>query len=137
MTAVFHLAYNVTDLEKARTFYGEILGCKEGRSTDTWIDFDFFGHQISLHLGEPFATHRTGIVGDHKVLMPHLGVILPLADWTSLSEKLEREGVVFDIPPVIRFEGEPGEQRTMFFTDPCGNPIEVKGFADMSNVFAS
>jgi uncharacterized protein len=136
MQSVFHLAYHVTDLDDARTFYGDVLGCTEGRSTETWVDFDFFGHQISLHLGEPFKTTRTGKVGDHMVMMPHLGVVLPLDDWKALAERLEGCGIAFDIPPVVRFEGEPGEQRTMFFTDPSGNPIEVKGFADFAGVFA-
>ena len=136
MQSVFHLAYHVTDLDAARRFYGGVLGCTEGRSTDSWVDFDFFGHQISLHLGEPFKTTRTGKVGDHMVMMPHLGVVLPLADWEALAERLEAAGVTFDIPPVARFAGEPGEQRTMFFTDPSGNPIEVKGFADFAGVFA-
>ena len=134
--SVFHLAYHVTDLDAARAFYGEVLGCAEGRSTETWVDFDFFGHQISLHLGEPFKTTRTGKVGDHMVMMPHLGVVLPLADWQALARRIEDAGVAFDIPPVVRFAGEPGEQRTMFFTDPSGNPIEVKGFADFAGVFA-
>jgi extradiol dioxygenase family protein len=136
MRSLFHLAYHVTDLDAARGFYGGVLGCAEGRSTETWVDFDFFGHQISLHLGKPFATERTGKVGDHMVLMPHLGVALPLGDWLALAERLERADVAFDIPPVVRFEGEPGEQRTMFFRDPSGNPIEIKGFADFDAVFA-
>ena len=136
MQSVFHLAYHVTDLDDARRFYGGLLGCAEGRSTETWVDFDFFGHQISLHLGEPFKTTRTGKVGDHMVMMPHLGVVVPLADWTALAGRLEAAGIEFDIPPVVRFAGEPGEQRTMFFTDPSGNPIEVKGFADFAGVFA-
>ncbi|MBP1876369.1 extradiol dioxygenase family protein [Ensifer adhaerens] len=136
MKSLFHLAYHVKDLDDARRFYGDVLGCEEGRSTDTWVDFDFFGHQISLHLGEPFAVTRTGKVGNHLVLMPHMGVVLRLADWFALAERLERKGVNFDIPPVVRFEGEPGEQRTMFFLDPSGNPIEVKGFADFDGLFA-
>lgn len=136
MKSVFHLAYHVTDLDAARVFYGDVLGCKEGRSTDSWVDFDFFGHQISLHLGEPFKTTRTGKVGDHMVMMPHLGIVLPLEDWNSLAARLETAGISFDIPPVVRFAGEPGEQRTMFFTDPSGNPIEVKGFADFAGLFA-
>ena len=134
--SVFHLAYHVTDLDAARRFYGGVLGCAEGRSTDTWVDFDFFGHQISLHLGEPFKTTRTGKVGEHMVMMPHLGVVLALDDWKALAGRLETTGIGFDIPPVVRFEGEPGEQRTMFFADPSGNPIEVKGFADFAGVFA-
>ncbi len=136
MKSLFHLAYHVTDLDEARKFYGGILGCTEGRSTDTWVDFDFFGHQISLHLGKPFETTNTGHVGDHLVPMPHMGVILPLADWLKLADRLEKAGIRFEIPPVVRFKDEPGEQRTMFFRDPSGNPIEVKGFADFDGVFA-
>jgi extradiol dioxygenase family protein len=135
MKSLFHLAYHVTDLDEARDFYGGVLGCAEGRSTDTWIDFDFFGHQISLHLGTPFQTTNTGHVGDRMVPMPHLGVILPLGDWLALAERLNMAGLIFEIPPVIRFRGEAGEQRTMFFRDPSGNPIEVKGFADFHTVF--
>ena len=135
--SLFHLAYHVTDLNEAREFYGNILGCTEGRSTETWVDYSFFGHQISLHLGQPFQTTNTGKVGEHMVPMPHLGVILPLEEWKELSEKLEDSGVDFVIPPAIRFEGEPGEQRTMFFRDPSGNPIEVKGFADFESVYAA
>ncbi len=136
MSAIFHLAFHVTDLDAARRFYGGVLGCTEGRSTDTWVDFDFFGHQISLHLGEPFATTRTGHVGEHVVPMPHFGVVLALDDWFALARRMESAGVTFEIPPVIRFAGEPGEQRTMFFRDPSGNPIEVKGFRDFAGVFA-
>ena len=136
MRSLFHLAYHVTDLDEARRFYGGVLGCAEGRSTDTWVDFDFFGHQISLHLGKPFEVTRTGKVGDHMVMMPHLGVVLPLGDWFALASRLEASGIAFDIPPVVRFEGEPGEQRTMLFFDPSGNPIEVKGFKDFDSVFA-
>ena len=137
MRSLFHLAIHVTDLDQARRFYGDILGCAEGQSTDTWVDFDFFGHQLSLHLGQPFATTRTGKVGDHMVMMPHMGVVLALPDWLTLADRLQSHSVEFDIPPVIRFEGEPGEQRTMFFFDPSGNPIEVKGFADFEGLFAS
>jgi uncharacterized protein len=137
MNALFHLAYNITDLEAARGFYGTVLGCQEGRSTDTWVDFDFFGHQISLHLGTPFATSKTGKVGDHMVPMPHLGVVLPLPEWKALAERLKAAKVGFELPPTVRFEGEPGEQWTMFFYDPSGNPIEVKGFADFASVYAS
>lgn len=136
MKSVFHLALHVTDLEETRRFYGDVLGCTEGRSTETWVDFDFFGHQLSLHLGTPFETSRTGKVGTHMVMMPHMGVALGLDDWKTLAARLEEKGVAFDIPPVIRFEGEPGEQRTMFFFDPSGNPIEIKGFADTDGIFA-
>ena len=137
LKSAFHLAYHVTDLDAARAFYGELLGCKEGRSTETWVDFDFFGHQISLHLGEPFPVANTGKVGEHMVPMPHLGVILPKPDWDALANKLKGAEVEFVIEPTTRFAGEPGEQSTMFFYDPSGNPIEVKGFADFEGIFAS
>jgi len=136
MNRPFHAAYHVCDLEQARTFYRDVLGCTEGRSTKTWVDFDFFGNQLSLHVGTPFTTARTGQVGDHKVLMPHIGVVLPLEEWLELADRLSRLGTTFEIPPVIRFAGEPGEQRTMFFLDPSGNPIEVKGFKDFDGLFA-
>ncbi|MBT0958125.1 VOC family protein [Alphaproteobacteria bacterium KMM 3653] len=135
--SVFHLAYNVTDLDRTRAFYGEVLGCAEGRSTETWVDFNFFGHQISMHLGKPFATRSTGKVGDHMVPMPHLGVVLSKPEWEALAERLVAAGVEFVIPPSTRFAGEPGEQSTMFFRDPSGNPIEVKGFASSDAIFAA
>ncbi|WP_417667505.1 VOC family protein [Roseibium sp.] len=137
MRSCFHLAYHVTDLDEARAFYGGLLGCAEGRSTETWVDFDFFGHQISLHLGVPFKTTNTGKVGDHMVPMPHLGVVLDMETWKALADKLTRANLDFVMEPTIRFKGEPGEQSTMFFRDPSGNPIEVKGFADTSGIFAS
>jgi len=137
MAHPFHLAYNVTDLDVARDFYGRLLGAVEGRSTESWVDFDFFGNQLSLHLGTPFATEATGRVGEHMVPMPHFGVVLPLEDWRALAARLEAAGTDFVIPPSVRFEGEPGEQWTMFFRDPSGNPIEIKGFADMGGVFAA
>lgn len=133
--SIFHLAFHVTDLDQARAFYGGLLGCREGRSTATWVDFDFFGHQISLHLGEPFATTRTGQVGGHLVPMPHLGVILALPDWQALAARLQAAGVEFVMPPQQRFAGQPGEQWTMFLLDPCGNPLEIKGFASLDKVF--
>ena len=135
MKSLFHLAYHVTDLDVARRFYGGVLGCREGRSTTTWVDFDFFGHQISLHLGEPFRTTRTGRVGDHLVPMPHLGLVLELPDWHALAQRLRDAQVDFELPPQVRFEGQPGEQWTMFFTDPSGNPIEVKGFRSLETVY--
>ena len=136
METRFHLAYHIRDLDEARAFYGDILGCEEGRSTDTWVDFDFFGHQISLHLGEAFKTGNTGKVGDHMVPMPHLGLVMRQADWRALADRLEAAGIDFILPPQTRFQGEPGEQSTMFFTDPSGNPIEMKGFADWDGIFA-
>lgn len=135
--SIFHLAYNVTDLDETRAFYGGLLGCAEGRSTETWVDYNFFGHQLSLHLGTPFETRATGKVGDHMVLMPHLGVVLEMKEWQSLADRLTNAGIKFTIPPTLRFAGQAGEQSTMFFCDPSGNPIEVKGFADMSGVFAT
>lgn len=136
MLTPFHLAYNVLDLDTTRHFYAEVLGCREGRSTATWVDFNFFGHQISLHLGAPFKTEATGQVGDHKVMMPHLGVVLQMQEWQALADKLVAQGVEFVLPPLVRFAGEPGEQATMFFCDPSGNPIEIKGFSDLDAVFA-
>ncbi len=135
--SLFHLAFNVTDLDAARRFYGGVLGCREGRSTDTWVDFDFFSHQISLHLGEPLKTARTGHVGDHLVPMPHFGLVLLLPDWKALAERLSTAGTEFVLAPQVRFEGQPGEQWTMFFLDPFGNPIEVKGFVTLDQVYAS
>ena len=144
MRSIFHLAFNVRDLGEARRFYGDLLGCAEGRSAPTWVDFDFFGHQISLHLGEPFATAPTGRVGDQMVPMPHLGVILALPDWRVLADRLTERStgrstgsaLDFIIAPMLRFEGQPGEQWTMFFADPSGNPIEVKGFASLETVYS-
>ena len=135
--SLFHLAFHVSDLDEARRFYGGVLGCSEGRSTDTWVDFDFFSHQISLHLGEPFKTTCTGRVGDHWVPMPHFGLVLLLPEWQALAHRLEATGMDFVLKPQRRFEGQPGEQWTMFFCDPFGNPIEVKGFASLDQLYAS
>lgn len=133
--SLFHLAFHVSDLDEARRFYGGVLGCREGRSTGTWVDFDFFSHQISLHLGEPFRTRRTGRVGEHLVPMPHFGLVLLLPEWQALARRLEAAGTDFVLRPHVRFQGEPGEQWTMFFCDPFGNPIEVKGFPTLAGVF--
>ncbi len=137
MHSLFHFSFHVTDLNEARRFYGDTLGCQEGRSTDTWVDFDFFSHQISLHLGEPFKTSMTGQVGDHMVPMPHFGLILQKDDWQVLADRLQASGMQFVIEPHLRFEGQPGEQWTMFFIDPFGNPIEVKGFASLDTTYAN
>ena len=137
MRSLFHLAFHVRDLNEARHFYGGLLGCREGRSTTTWVDVDFYGHQLSLHLGEPFATTRTGHVGEHLVPMPHLGLILELPDWQALAARLQATDLAFDIEPQQRFAGQPGEQWTMFFCDPFGNPIEIKGFKDLGTVYAA
>lgn len=136
MQSIFHLAIHVRDLELSRQFYGGLLACEEGRSTDTWVDFNFFGHQLSLHLGEPFPVSNTGKVGEHKVPMPHVGVILKMSDWRVVKDRLIDGEVKFVLPPSIRFLGEAGEQATMFFLDPAGNPIEIKGFADLQSVYA-
>jgi uncharacterized protein len=133
---LFHLAFHVTDLNEARRFYGGLLGCREGRSTDTWVDFDFFSHQISLHLGEPFKTTRTGRVGEHLVPMPHFGLVMRLPEWRALADRLQDAKVEFVLPPQVRYAGEAGEQWTMFFCDPFGNPIEVKGFATLDGLYA-
>ena len=108
MPALFHLAFHVTDLDEARRFYGGVLGCREGRSTDTWVDFDFEGHQLSLHLGEPFRTQRTGRVGDQLVPMPHFGLVLELPAWQAMAQRLEAAGTEFVLKPQVRFPGEPG-----------------------------
>ena len=115
MKSLFHLAFHVTDLEQTRRFYGDLMGCKEGRSTATWVDFDFFGHQLSMHLGEPFKTSNTGRVGEHLVPMPHFGMVLQLSDWQALAQRLQAAKLDFVLAPQIRFAGEPGEQWTMFF----------------------
>ncbi|MBV8503693.1 MAG: VOC family protein [Paucibacter sp.] len=136
MQTAFHLAYNVRNLDEARAFYRGLLGCSEGRSTETWVDFDFFGHQISLHLGEPFRVANTGHVGEHLVPMPHLGLVMDMVDWQRLADRLVASGLSFVIAPSLRFVGEPGEQATMFFLDPSGNPIEIKGFADFGKLYS-
>ena len=133
--SIFHFAFNVTDLDQTRAFYGTLLGCPEGRSTDTWVDFDFFGHQLSCHLGTPMASASTGLVGEHKVPMPHFGVVLPYDDWRALADHLTEQAVEFVLTPQTRFAGKPGEQSTMFFMDPSGNPVEVKGLANMEGAF--
>lgn len=133
--ALFHYAYHVTDLDETQIFYTQVLGCIEGRSTETWVDFDFHGHQLSLHLGAPSPTTNTGLVGDHRVPMPHFGLILALDEWQKLAKRLTESNVVFDLAPSVRFEGLPGEQWTMFFKDPSGNAIELKGFKDLAQVY--
>ena len=137
MKSLFHLAFNVRNLDEARAFYAGVLGCTEGRSTDTWVDFDFFGHQLSLHLGEPFRTEDTGHVGDQLVPMPHFGLVLALPDWQAMAERLKAANTKFVLAPQARFEGEPGEQWTMFFRDPFGNPIEIKGFRSLDTLYAA
>ena len=137
MKSLFHLAFNVTNLDEARAFYGVVLGCAEGRSTDSWVDFDFCGHQLSLHLGPPFKTEDTGHVGDQQVPMPHFGLVLGFPDWQTMAARLTAAKTAFVLPPQGRFEGEPGEQWTMFFRDPFGNPIELKGFRSLDTLYAA
>ncbi|MBA3677535.1 MAG: VOC family protein [Sphingosinicella sp.] len=136
----FHIAFPVDDLAAARHFYGEILGCPEGRSSDRWIDFNLFGHQIVAHQVGPADRGVTGgenSVDGHQVPVPHYGVVLRPADWHRLAARLKSHGIRFLIEPHTRFEGEVGEQSTMFFLDPAGNALEFKSFADMDQLFAS
>ena len=139
MTALtpFHIAFPVDDLAAARRFYGETLGCPEGRSAADWIDFDLYGHQIVAHLapGRSAAGHANPVDG-HDVPVPHFGVVLDPADWDALAGRLRAAGVRFVIEPHTRFKGEVGEQSTMFFLDPAGNALEFKAFADRSQLFA-
>ena len=133
----FHLAFPVTSLQKARAFYGELLGCPEGRSAPDWVDFDFYGHQIVAHLSPDEAGHRnTSAVDGENVPVRHFGLVLSMGEWEALSEKLIRADTQFVIEPQIRFKGEVGEQATMFFLDPCGNAIEFKAFKDIGRLFA-
>lgn len=133
----FHLAFPVRDLSEARAFYGELLGCPEGRSSPDWIDFDFFGHQIVAHLAPDEIGHRhTSAVDGEQVPVRHFGVILTLGAWQELADRLTEAGTPFIIAPQIRFKGQPGEQATLFFLDPSGNALEFKAFADDAMVFA-
>jgi len=135
----FHIAFPVDDLAAARAFYGGLLGCEEGRSSDQWIDFSLYGHQIVAHLKpkdpQVAGAHHNPVDG-HDVPVPHFGVVLAMADWELLAARLQEAGVSFIIAPYIRFKGEVGEQATMFFLDPAGNALEFKSFADMSQIFA-
>lgn len=133
----FHLAFPVHDLQAARAFYGDVLGCAEGRSSEQWIDFDLAGHQIVAHLdptAKPVATANE--VDGHHVPVPHFGVILSMDDWRSMADRVRAAGVPFGIEPHVRFQGQPGEQATMFFRDPSGNALEFKAFADDASIFA-
>lgn len=136
-TPLFHLAFPVHDLAQSRAFYGDLLGCPEGRSSDAWIDFNFFGHQVVAHLApdETRPAARNEVDGD-DVPVRHFGVILSMDQWHALADKLKAAGTRFIIEPHIRFKGLPGEQATMFFLDPSGNALEFKAFGDMAQVFA-
>ncbi len=134
----FHLAFPVHDLSAARAFYGELLGCPEGRSSDHWIDFDLYGHQIVAHLDAgmtPRPIHNA--VDGHEVPVPHFGIVLTMLQWDELAARLKAAGVRFGIEPYVRFKGQVGEQATMFFTDPSGNALEFKAFADDGQLFAT
>jgi extradiol dioxygenase family protein len=134
----FHLAFPVHDLAAARAFYGETLGCREGRSSDHWIDFELYGHQIVAHLDEHArAPEVSNAVDGHDVPVPHFGVVLTMPDWEALADRLKAAGTSFGIEPHIRFKGQAGEQATMFFRDPSGNALEFKAFADDSMIFAT
>lgn len=134
----FHLAFPVHDLDAARAFYRGVLGCAEGRSSDHWIDFDLYGHQIVAHLNPGIkAANATNPVDGHQVPVPHFGVVLTMAQWEELAARLRAAGVAFGIEPYIRFKGQVGEQATMFFTDPSGNALEFKAFADDAMLFAT
>ena len=134
---LFHLAFPVTSLAKARAFYGELLGCPEGRSAQDWVDFDFYGHQIVAHLAPEEAGHRsTSAVDGDDVPVRHFGAILPMDEWERLAAKLKAAGQRFIIEPHVRFKGEAGEQATMFLLDPCGNALEFKSFKDIGKLFA-
>ena len=133
----FHLAFPVDDLAAARRFYGGILGCPEGRSAEHWVDFDLHGHQIVAHLAPEAAPRRSAneVDGEH-VPVPHFGLVLPIDEWKALAERLNAAAVEFVIAPTIRFEGQPGEQATMFLLDPAGNALEFKAMADPAKLFA-
>lgn len=134
----FHLAFPVHDLGEARAFYLGLLGCREGRSSPEWVDFDFYGHQIVAHLApEEARSVAKSAVDGHGVPVRHFGVVLPMDEWQAMADRLTDAGTVFVIEPYVRFKGQPGEQATMFFTDPSGNAIEVKAFADLANLFAT
>ncbi len=134
----FHLAFPVHDLAAARAFYGGTMGCREGRSSAEWIDFDFYGHQIVAHLAPArSADAAVNHVDGHGVPVPHFGVVLAMADWHALADRLRAAGVEFAMEPTIRFAGQPGEQATMFFRDPSGNALEIKAFEDSGQLFAT
>ena len=132
----FHLAIPVNDLAAARAFYGARLGCPEGRSADRWIDFDLFGHQLTVHLAEGAGRIAHNPVDGDDVPIPHFGVVLTMSEWKKLAEKLEAAGQPFLIAPHIRFKDEPGEQATMFIADPAGNAIEFKALSGVGQLFA-
>ncbi|NNE67927.1 MAG: VOC family protein [Pyrinomonadaceae bacterium] len=136
MKNLFHLAFPVDDLEAAREFYGGLLGCEEGRSSDIWVDFNLYGHQIVAHKTGSGSSESTNPVDTDDVPVPHFGLILEMDEWEKLAARLKKSGVEFVIEPRVRFKGEIGEQATMFFRDPSGNALEFKAFSDFERVFA-
>ena len=137
MTQPFHLAIPVQNLEKCRTFYRDILECQEGRSTEDWVDFNFFGHQLVIHVKADYQPQRiSNEVDGHNVPVPHFGVVLTWEDWHALAERLQATNTKFEIEPCIRFKGKVGEQATMFFMDPENNALEFKAFKDIGQLFA-
>ncbi|MDH1010766.1 VOC family protein [Pseudomonas nicosulfuronedens] len=135
----FHLAIPVYDLALARHFYGEVFGLAEGRSSAQWVDFDFFGHQLVIHEHPRTASQEaahTNAVDGHDVPVPHFGVVLPWEDWERLAQRLSERGTRFVIEPHVRFQGQVGEQATLFLFDPCGNALEFKAFKDIGQLFA-
>ncbi|WP_248743469.1 MULTISPECIES: VOC family protein [unclassified Pseudomonas] len=135
----FHLAIPVYDLAAARHFYREVFGLEEGRSSEHWVDFNFFGHQLVIHLAPKNASQEaahTNAVDGHDVPVPHFGVVLGMEEWHALAERLKSMGTRFVIEPGIRFQGQVGEQATMFLFDPCGNALEFKAFKDIGQLFA-
>ncbi|MEZ4818222.1 MAG: VOC family protein [Flavobacteriaceae bacterium] len=132
----FHLAIPVTNIKANRTFYKDILGCKEGRSSDHWVDFDFFGHQLVIHLKEEKNETVSNPVDGKEVPIPHFGVVLDMETFESFANDLTKKGISFIIEPYIRFKGEVGEQATMFFKDPSGNALEFKAFKNLNQLFA-
>ena len=138
MIQPFHLAIPVKNLEICRTFYRDILHCKEGRSDTHWVDFNFFGHQLVIHQKDDFEPQQiSNPVDGHDVPVPHFGVVLKMDDWEKLSERLKNNEIKFIIEPTIRFKGKPGEQATLFFKDPEGNALEFKAFKDLGQLFVS
>ncbi|GMH32194.1 hypothetical protein BSKO_00028 [Bryopsis sp. KO-2023] len=133
----FHLAFPVRDVQEARTFYTQVLGCSEGRSSKTWVDFDLFGHQIVAHLVKCYNANATAnVVDGDAVPVPHFGLVLNESQFHGLAKKVKDSGTKFEIEPHVRFQGQPGEQWTMFFRDPSGNPLEFKSMTNPSNLFA-
>ena len=135
----FHLAIPVYDLAAARHFYGDVFGCPEGRSSEQWVDFDFFGHQLVIHEHSRTAAQEhahTNPVDGHDVPVPHFGVVLGWAEWEALADRLKAREIAFVIEPYVRFKGQVGEQATMFLLDPCGNALEFKAFKDIDQLFA-